>query len=125
MTLDPGLSAAVELVVGEHDTALALGTGEVPVLATPRLIGLCEQATMAALVGQVAIGSSTVGLSIQFDHLQPTAGGERVTAEATLERVEGRRLCFTVSARDDRGLVGAGKVTRVLVDVDRFMDKTL
>ena len=125
MTLDPGLSAAVELVVGEHDTALALGTGEVPVLATPRLIGLCEQATMAALVGQVAIGSSTVGLSIQFDHLQPTAVGERVTAEATLERVEGRRLCFTVSAKDDRGLVGAGKVTRVLVDVDRFMDKTL
>jgi predicted thioesterase len=124
MTLDPGLSATVEMLVDKEDTALALGSGDVAVLATPRLVGLCEEATMSALLGQVGFGCSTVGLSIQFDHLRPTAVGQRVTAEATLDKVEGRRLYFTVSAKDDRGLVGAGKVTRVLVDIDRFMEKT-
>ncbi len=125
MTLDPGLSATVDLIVETADTARAHGSGDVEVLATPRLVGLCEEATMSALIGRVGIGCSTVGLSIQFDHLRPTAVGQRVTAEATLDRVDGRRLHFTVCAKDDRGLVGAGKVTRVLVDVDRFMEKTL
>jgi predicted thioesterase len=62
-------------------------------------------------------------MRVQLDHLVPTAIGTSVTAEATLERVEGRRLVFTVSATDERGLVAAGKVTRVIVDVERFLDK--
>jgi predicted thioesterase len=53
----------------------------------------------------------------------PSAIGSTVTAEATLEKIEGRRLTFTVSATDDRGLVAAGKVTRVVVDIARFLDK--
>jgi predicted thioesterase len=60
---------------------------------------------------------------VQIDHLQPTAVGAAVTAEATLEKIDGRRLTFTVSASDTRGLVAAGKVTRVLVEVDRFNSK--
>lgn len=125
MPLDPGLTASIDLVVGDTDTALAFGSGDVAVLATPRLIALCEQAAIEALHGQIAAGSSTVGLSIQFDHLRPTAVGRSVTAEATLDKVDGRRLHFTISVRDDRGLLGAGKVTRVLVDRERFMEKTL
>jgi predicted thioesterase len=69
-------------------------------------------------------GYTTVGMRVQFDHLQPSAIGAHVTAEATLEKVQGRRLTFTVSASDERGLVAAGKVTRVVVDVDRFLDHT-
>ena len=68
-------------------------------------------------------GHTTVGMRVQLDHLAPTAVGNEVTAEATLEKVEGRRLIFTVSATDDRGLIAAGKVTRVVVDVERFLDK--
>ena len=121
--LEPGLAASAVLVVGPDDTAQALGSGEVPVLATPRLIGLCEEASLAAVASHLPKGSTTVGTSVQVNHLAPTAIGHDVTAEATLERIEGRRLTFTVSASDDRGLVAAGKVTRVVVDLERFLDK--
>ena len=63
-------------------------------------------------------------MRVQLDHLQPTAVGGNVHAEAILEKIEGRRFTFTVSASDDKGLVAAGKVTRVLVDVARFLEKS-
>jgi predicted thioesterase len=100
-----------------------MGSGEVPVLATPRLIALCEEASMEAVANTVPDGHTTVGMRVQLDHLVPSAIGSTVTAEATLEKIEGRRLTFTVSATDDRGLVAAGKVTRVVVDIARFLDK--
>ena len=112
------------LTVGDDDTADALGSGEVHVLGTPRLVALCEQATLAAVSGHVIDGSTTVGLSVQLDHLRPTPVGETVTAEAHLDRIEGRRLIFSVSAKDERGLVAAGKVTRVVIEVERFLEKT-
>lgn len=123
MSLQTGLSATVEIVVTDSDTAIAFGSGSVPVLATPRLVALCEEAAVAAIAGQIPNGSTTVGMRVQFDHLMPTSVGMPITAEATLEKVSGRRLTFTVSASDHRGLVGAGKVTRVVVDVDRFLEK--
>lgn len=123
MPVRHGSSATVELVVGDDDTAIAIRSGDVPVLATPRLVALFEEAAVAAVAGQFADGQTTVGMRVQVDHLAPTAVGSTVTAEATLERVDGRRLVFTVSARDARGLVGAGKVTRVVVDTERFLEK--
>lgn len=123
MPLQTGLSAAVEIVVGDDDTAIAIGSGSVPVLATPRLVALCEQAAVAAIDGQLEDGSTSVGMRVQVDHLMPTAVGAPVTAEATLEKVSGRRLTFTVSASDHRGLIAAGRVTRVVVDYGRFMEK--
>ncbi|MBK9180453.1 MAG: thioesterase [Acidimicrobiales bacterium] len=99
-------------------------SGEVPVLATPRVVALCEEATVAAVDGRLAAGETSVGMRVQLDHLAPTAVGSRVRAEATLERIEGRRLVFTVSVSDARGLVAAGKVTRAIVDSERFLDKT-
>ncbi len=119
-----GLKGLASLVVTEADTAVAMGSGSVMVLATPRIVALCEQATCAALAGHLDPGCTTVGMRIQLDHLQPTPVGVQVEAEAVLEKIEGRRLTFMVSASDTKGLVAAGKVTRVLVEVDRFMDKT-
>jgi fluoroacetyl-CoA thioesterase len=112
------------MVVTEADTAIAMGSGSVAVLATPRVVALCEQATCAALAGHLAEGCTTVGMRVQLDHLQPTPVGGTVEAEALLEKIEGRRLTFMVSASDTKGLVAAGRVIRVLVEVDRFMDKT-
>jgi len=112
------------MTVGDADTAVAMGSGSVLVLATPRVVALCEQATCAALAGHLAAGCTTVGMRVQIDHLQPTPVGAAVTADAVLEKIEGRRLTFTVSASDTKGLVAAGKVTRVMVEVDRFMEKT-
>jgi fluoroacetyl-CoA thioesterase len=121
--VEPGLTAEVELTVGEADTALAMGSGEVQVLATPRIIALCEQATMAALSGRLGPNETSVGHAIQLDHVAPTRVGGRVRAEATLQKVAGRRLTFTVSVTDARGLVAAGKITRVIVDTDRFLER--
>jgi predicted thioesterase len=123
MSLRPGLAAAVELVVTADDTALALRTGDVPVLATPRVVTLAEEATVLAINGQLAEGSTSVGYRVQLDHLAPTAVGGRVRAEATLESIEGRRITFRVSVSDGHGLVAAGRITRVIVERARFLEK--
>jgi predicted thioesterase len=123
VTLDPGRSGRASLVVGQQDTAAALGSGEVDVLATPRLISLCEEATLQAVTGVLGAGQTSVGVRVQFDHLAPVRVGATVTAEAVLEKVEGRRLVFTVTATDAAGLVGAGRVTRVVVDIEGFLAK--
>jgi len=121
--LEPGSSATVDLMVGEVDTAIAMHSGSVPVLATPRVIALGEEACVLVIEGKLAEGATTVGQRAQIDHLAPTPVGQRVTAEATLEAVQGRRLTFTVSVNDERGLVAVGRVTRVVVDTQRFLDK--
>jgi predicted thioesterase len=122
-----GLSAQIELTVGEADTAERFRSGDVPVLATPRLIALCEEATCRATDDHLTDAQASVATRVQFDHLAPVGIGAVVLAEATLVKVEGRRLTFTVSAArlegDGGGLVGAGRVTRVLVDRSVFLAK--
>jgi predicted thioesterase len=123
MPAEPGLAAQVTMTVTDADTAEALHCGEVAVLATPRVIALAEEATVAALAGHLPATETSVGMRIQLDHLAPSGVGSTVTADATLEKVQGRRLTFTVSIADERGLVAAGKVTRVVVDRDKFLEK--
>jgi predicted thioesterase len=118
-----GVSAEIELEVTVDDTAIALGSGSVAVLATPRIVALCEQASCLAIAGELAPGETTVGLRVELAHLAPIAVGSKVTAEATLDKVEGRRLVFTVCVNDASGLVAAGKVTRATVDVKGFLEK--
>jgi predicted thioesterase len=118
-----GLRAELSLLVTAADTARAMGSGDVEVLATPRLVALCEQASCEALSGRLAADTTTVGMRVQIDHLQPTPVGATVTAEVVLDRIEGRRLSFTVSVSDAGGLGAAGRLTRVLVDRDRFLAK--
>ncbi len=123
MTLSTGLAASVTLLVQESDTALALGSGDVPVLGTPRVVALAEQASVEAIAGELPAGTTTVGYEVQLAHLAPTAVGGKVTADVTLESIEGRRLTFRVSVTDPRGLVAAGRITRVLVERARFLDR--
>lgn len=121
--IEPGLSATVMHRVQEADTAIALGSGSVPVLATPRVLQWCEQACVEAVRPFLDPGAGSVGVQVMLDHVAPSAVGHTVTAEATLERVTGRKLFFTVSARDERGLLAAGKVVRAVVDEQRFMER--
>jgi len=121
--IEPGSVAQVDLVVGADDTSVQFRSGEVEVLATPRLIALCEEAAMRAVEGQLQPNETTVSMQVQVDHLAPTPVGAKVTTEAKVEEVHGRRITFKVSARDERGLIAAGRVTRVLVDRERFLDK--
>ena len=123
MSFEIGLTGRATLQVTEGDTAATLRSGDVPVLATPRLVGLCEEACVQTIRGALPPGLTTVGMRVQFDHLAPTGIGRSVTAEATLEKVEGRRLTFTAAASDVGGLVGAGRLTRVVVEVEPFLKK--
>ncbi|CAB4941912.1 unannotated protein [freshwater metagenome] len=69
-------------------------------------------------------GQTTVSMKVQIDHLAPSAIGQTVTAEATVEKIQGRRIMFTVSVHDDHGLIAVGRVTRVVVNIEEFLAKS-
>ncbi len=121
MVLEPGLSAQVSRTVSDEDTAASMGSGEVPVLATPVVLALCEEATVEAVAGELQPGETTVGRRMKVDHVAAVGVGGEVTADATLERIEARKLIFTVTVNDERGLVAAAQVLRVVVDRDKFL----
>ncbi len=121
MPLDAGLSGSASRTVTDADTASTQGTGSVPVISTPSVVLLAEQAAVAAVDGHVPAGHTTVGYRVQLDHLAPVPVGEEVTAEAVLETIEGRRLTFRVSVKYRAGLVAAGRITRVAVEEARFV----
>jgi fluoroacetyl-CoA thioesterase len=120
MLLQPGASAAVEVIVGEDDTAPALGSGDVPVLGTPRVLALAERATVAAVDASLDPGETTVGAHVELDHLRPSFVGAHVRVEATLSQVRGRRLTFEFQVTEGGQVVAAGSVTRVVVRRERF-----
>jgi predicted thioesterase len=122
-TITVGICGQADLVVGGDDTAVALGTSDVAVLATSRVVQLCEQAAVAALSSLVDATQTTVGFRVEITHLAPISVGSRIVATATLERCEGRRLVFNVSVNDPCGLVAAGRVTRVVVESASFLEK--
>ena len=121
MTLEPGLEATFRHSVTEADTAAALGSGEVPVLATPRVLALAERATVAAGAGALEPGTTTVGVRVELEHLAPSPVGAGLEVEAVLEWVDGRRLQFAVRVGDGDRLVASGRVTRVVVDTAAFL----
>lgn len=113
--------------VGDEDTAVAVGSGEVPVLASSRLIEWCEQATVECLhrpgddIG-LGDGRTTVMVRVHLDHLKPASVGCQVTATATLERVEGRRFVFDVNVVDvDGDVLADGRMVRVQVEIAPFL----
>lgn len=121
MALVPGLRAAFDHTVADQDTAIALGSGDVPVLATPRVLALAERATVAAVAGAIGPGATTVGARVELEHLAASVVGATVRVSAELERVDGRVLEFAVELRDGARLAARGHVTRVLVDRDAFL----
>jgi fluoroacetyl-CoA thioesterase len=121
MTLEPGLEATFRHTVTEADTAAAVGSGEVPVLATPRVLALAERATVAAVAWVLEAGATTVGTRVELDHLVPSPVGTELEVQAVLERVAGRRLVFAVRLGDGDRPVASGRVTRVVVDSAAFL----
>lgn len=122
--IEPGAQARAQRVVSEADTALALGTGDVPVLGSSRVFAWCEQVSLAALAPYVPEGQTSVAMRVQIDHIRAASIGCVVTAIATLERVEGRRYVFVVSALDPQHEeLASGRIVRVMVEVDSFLAK--
>jgi predicted thioesterase len=122
--IEPGAQAREQRIVNESDTACSVGTGDVPVLATSQLFAWCEQASFEVLARYVPEGSTSVAMRVQIDHIRAASPGCTVTTIATLERVEGRRYVFVVSAIDDQNQeLASGRVVRVLVEVQPFLAK--
>jgi fluoroacetyl-CoA thioesterase len=117
----PGLEAAFRYTVTEADTAAAVGSGEVPVLATPRALALAERATVDAVAGALEDGATTVGTRVELDHLAPSPVGAELEVRAVLERVEGRRLQFSVALTAADRPVAQALITRVVVDAATFV----
>jgi fluoroacetyl-CoA thioesterase len=120
-----GLRASVTAEVTQADTAQALGSGDVPVLGTPRLLALAEAASIAAIAPQLETGQTTVGLAVSLEHSRPCVIGAEVEVESELTEMDGRRLVFMFIAygpgTGDEAVIGAGSVERVIVDRQRFM----
>jgi predicted thioesterase len=116
-----GASAQLELTVTDADTAQAIGSGDVPVLGTPRVLALAEAATVRALARRLESGTTTVGTRVDLEHRAPTPVGRTVLADATLAKVDGRRLTFEVTVRDGDTVVAQARIERVLVDRQRFL----
>jgi predicted thioesterase len=122
--LRSGLCGEARVAVDESNTALALGSGTVPVFATPAMAALVEAAAVHALAGVLGEDQTTVGVYLDLQHLAATPVGLTVRAEAKLVQVEGRRLTFRVTAYDDVEQIGIGSHQRMLVDTDRFLART-
>jgi fluoroacetyl-CoA thioesterase len=121
--LAPGRRATVTLAVAEEDTARAVGSGDVPVLASPRVLALAEQAAVKALGGALPEGKTSVGAWAELEHRLPSYVGETVAAKATLLGVHGRRLEFSISvtAGDGEDEVAHVRHHRVVVSRSRFV----
>jgi fluoroacetyl-CoA thioesterase len=139
MGVAAGQRASVSVVVADADTAISAGSGDVPVLATPRLLALAEAAAVAAIAPHLAPGMTSVGTSASLEHRRASPVGVEVVVEAELTEVDGRRLMFSFIARESARhpggagaggagagdgedlVVGAGTVERVLVDRAAFL----
>lgn len=121
--LETGLTHTSSLTVTEALTAKAMGSGDMPVLATPAMMALMENAAMLAVSPELPEGSTTVGGHIESSHLKPTPLGAEVKAEATLTKVDGRKLYFTVKAMQSDAVIGEGTHLRFIVDREKFMSK--
>jgi len=119
-TIKPGLTGTTEILVGTRDTAPHIGSGKIKVLATPVLVMMMEEAALNAVEGLLPAGHQTVGTRLDITHTAATPVGMRVVATAELVKVEGRKLTFHVSAKDEKEPIGHGIHERIIVNVARF-----
>ena len=123
MSLTVGSKGRAEALVTEANTAAAVGSGLVPVFATPYMVALMENAAVNAVQTGLEPGQGTVGTKLEVTHDAATPVGMKVWAEAELTAVEGKKLTFTVRAFDEAGPIGGGTHERFIITVDRFLAK--
>ena len=121
--IEIGLTHTSQLTVTEAVTAIEMGSGDMPVLATPAMMALLENAAMLAVADHLPEGSTTVGGHFASSHIKPSKLGDIVTATATVTRVDGKKIEFKVEARSGETLLGEGTHLRFIVDKEKFMSR--
>lgn len=121
--MNTGLTYTSTLRIEDRHLACNVGSGDLPVLGTPVMLTLMENAAMMAVAPELEATSTTVGSHIASSHIKATGKGHLISATAELIEVEGRKLTFKVSASDEDGLIGEGEHIRYIVDRERFIQK--
>lgn len=124
MSIAIGLKGRADSLVTPMNTARAMGSGTVPVFATPCMAALMENAAVQAVQPELREGESTVGTRLDVTHDAATPIGMKVWAEAELTEADGRKLTFSVTAFDETGKIGGGTHQRAVVQVDKFLART-
>ena len=122
--LVPGVSGSARCLVTAENTAAAMGSGDLPVFATPALAAGMERAAAESVRPLLGEGQTTVGVQLSLEHTAATPVGMQVRCESTLTLVEGRRLVFSITAYDDAGEIGHAEHARVIVGAARFLERT-
>lgn len=112
------------MTVRHGDTAIALGSGDVPVLGTPQVIALAENATITALAENLDQSETTVGVRVELDHLATSSIGDEVIATATVIESSSKKIIFSVECHSGNRIIAKGLITRVLVDRVSFIAKS-
>jgi len=120
-SLTVGLEGSASALVTEERLATKVGSGNVPVFASPMLIAVMEAAAVDCLEGHLPENYQSLGVQLNVAHTSPTPIGFTVTAKATLKEVNGRKLTFDITASDGVEQIGSGVHTRIVVDTPRFM----
>lgn len=121
--LEIGLKHTSEQTVSEALTAMQMGSGDLPVFATPAMMALMENAAMMAVAKELPEGCTTVGGHIESSHLRPSKVGEKVSAVAEVTKVDGKKIEFKVAAYSGETLLGEGTHLRFVVDKEKFISK--
>ncbi len=121
--IEVGFTREEHGVSDEAHSAKALGSGLLPVLATPAMTALMEQAAAGALEEFLPEGWTSVGISLNIEHTSATPLGMRFHAEAEVTAVEGRKILFAVRAYDEAGEIGRGTHERFAVEAEPFLAK--
>ncbi len=123
MELQIGLKNSAAQVVTENDTALAVGSGSLKVLATPKIIALIEKAAAELVEKNLSPELTSVGISVNFEHTAPTPVGMKISAEVEIIEIDKRKIIFEVAAFDEVGEIGHGKHERFIVNREKFQTK--
>ncbi|MCI8300981.1 MAG: thioesterase family protein [Lachnospiraceae bacterium] len=121
--LEAGIKGLEEMTVTPDDTAQVYKSGTLQVLATPRLAALMEETAWKSVAQALEPGKGTVGTRLELDHLAPTPVGMKVQCESVLEKAEGRKLVFSITAKDEKGEIGTAKHERFIVEEEKFQKK--
>jgi len=123
MSLEKGLSFSQEMTVEEHNTAIAHGSGKLPVFATPAMVAFMENTAVKCIEKDLDKGLDTVGIQINTKHIKATKVAKKVTCTAKLTEVDGKKLTFEIEATDEDGPIGSSLHKRYIIDPIKFMER--
>jgi predicted thioesterase len=119
--IDQGISLSLEKTVKKEDTAARYGSGLVEVFATPAMVAFMEQTALELVQPYLPEGYNTVGTDICVKHSKASPVGMKIRCKACLDRIEGKKLFFSVTAWDENGKIGDGTHTRYIINTEEFM----